>query len=612
MLRDLIWPRGRRGARKPALRLEPLEERTTPALFTANDMYVATLYEGLLGRAADLVGFVYWVPRLGVGSSTVAHQRVASGIATSNEALSRDVQILYQTYLLRAPEANGLSFWFAQLKAGASLNQVRAGILGSNEFFLLTSSNNNQFLDAVYQFVLGRGIDPTGQAFWTQQLNQGVSRTAVVQQILASQEAGNLKVANFYRDLLGRAPDDGAAFWTQQLSAGASEFDVIAGFLSSNEFVTDIQNSYAATGQITPDGAALSFINASSLFIGPLPNAEELARDVVTPEFPSSVIAVNDSYNVTFNTALSVTSPGQGVLANDIDANGLPLHVTSPGTIATAKGSVLLRSDGTFIYTPQATATGTDIFTYTASDANSTSNAATVTFTIANPPPVAKNDAFAVTLNTKLTVSAASQGILANDSDPDGEAIQVTSPGTFATAKAIVELHSDGTFVYTPNTNAVGYDQFTYTVSDANGVSNTATVSFTISAANGDDPFDPHETSDQATDFGALTTETSPFMLAGLSLTNTSLGLPDYDWYRWTAASAGTFSATLTTTVGGPLELHLFTLKSNVLTELSSTTSVTLSTAVTAGQVIFAEVKGAPTAPGAFSTGTYDLSVTLK
>src|SRR5262245_53575812 len=114
MLRDLIWPRGRRGARKPALRLEPLEDRTTPAIFTANDMYVATLYEGLLGRAADLVGFVYWVPRLGVGSSTVAHQRVASGIATSNEALSRDVQILYQTYLLRAPEANGLSFWFAQ------------------------------------------------------------------------------------------------------------------------------------------------------------------------------------------------------------------------------------------------------------------------------------------------------------------------------------------------------------------------------------------------------------------------------------------------------------------------------------------------------------------
>jgi hypothetical protein len=608
MLRDLIWPRGRRGTRKPALRLEALEDRTTPAV-PANDLFAATLYEGLLGRSIDSVGLNYWVPRLGIGNSTIAHQGVASGIATSNEAFSRDVQILYQTYLFRAPEAGGLAFWFAQLKAGASLNQVRAGILGSTEFFQQTGSNNSQFLDAVYQFVLGRGIEPAGQAFWTQKLNQTVSRTAVVQQILASPEANSVKVANFYRDILGREPDAGAGFWTQQLNAGASEFNVMAGFLASDEYVNDVQTYAAATPFTSVRFVAQRFISGGNLFTGPLPNAEELAGNLATSA--ASIFAANDSYSATLNTALSVTSPGQGVLGNDVDLNGLPLRVTSPGTFVTALGSVVLRSDGTFTYTPRAGATGTDAFFYTASDAVSTSNFATVTITIPNPSPVAKNVAYAVTLNTPLTVSSPSQGILANDSDPDGEPIQVTSAGTFTTAKATVQLNADGTFVYTPNTNATGLDTFTYTVSDANGVSNTATVFFTISpGVGGGDAFEPNETSDQATNFGAITTA-APFMLAGLSITNTSRGLPDYDWYRWTAAAAGTFSATLTTTSGGPLELHLFTLKNNVLSELSSTTSGTLSTPVTAGQVMLVEVKGANTAPGVFSTGTYNLDVTL-
>jgi hypothetical protein len=93
----------------------------------------------------------------------------------------------------------------------------------------------------------------------------------------------------------------------------------------------------------------------------------------------------------------------------------------------------------------------------------------------------------------------------------------------------------------------------------------------------------------------------------------TKKGLPEYDWYRWTAPSAGTFRAT-ETVVSGDLEMHLFTLRGNTLVELSHSTtpgatSRTLAAKLAAGQVIFVEVKGINTASGATTRGTYDLSV---
>src|SRR5947209_10913778 len=53
--------------------------------------------------------------------------------------------------LLRNPDPAGLAFWFGQLKTGTSFNAVRAGMLGSDEFFRLVNSDNVQFLDAVYR-----------------------------------------------------------------------------------------------------------------------------------------------------------------------------------------------------------------------------------------------------------------------------------------------------------------------------------------------------------------------------------------------------------------------------------------------------------------------------
>jgi VCBS repeat-containing protein len=71
-----------------------------------------------------------------------------------------------------------------------------------------------------------------------------------------------------------------------------------------------------------------------------------------------------------------------GVLANDVDHVGNPLAallVSGP-----AHGKLTLNSNGTFSYSPNLGFTGTDSFTYEASDGYLTSNSATVTITV-NP-----------------------------------------------------------------------------------------------------------------------------------------------------------------------------------------------------------------------------------
>jgi hypothetical protein len=72
-----------------------------------------------------------------------------------------------------------------------------------------------------------------------------------------------------------------------------------------------------------------------------------------------------------------------GVLSNDSDADGDTLSVsqhTDP-----ANGSVVVNTDGSLTYTPDPGFTGTDSFTYQASDGTILSNVATVTVTVSAP-----------------------------------------------------------------------------------------------------------------------------------------------------------------------------------------------------------------------------------
>jgi hypothetical protein len=90
-----------------------------------------------------------------------------------------------------------------------------------------------------------------------------------------------------------------------------------------------------------------------------------------------------------------------------------------------------------------------------------------------NRSPVANNDSY--TVQTGIPMSMA---VLANDSDPDNDALTITSVAQPALGKVTI---SGSSVVYTPNSASLnGMDSFSYTVSDGKGGTASATVAVTL------------------------------------------------------------------------------------------------------------------------------------
>jgi len=93
-----------------------------------------------------------------------------------------------------------------------------------------------------------------------------------------------------------------------------------------------------------------------------------------------------------------------------------------------------------------------------------------------NAPPVALDDAYTMRGDQQL-----GSNLLANDSDPDGDALSallLTLPGHGKLA-----MDAEGLFVYKPDRGFEGIDTFTYEVSDGQAASSPATVSINVSLA---------------------------------------------------------------------------------------------------------------------------------
>ncbi|CAM4112448.1 Ig-like domain-containing protein [Gillisia limnaea] len=115
-------------------------------------------------------------------------------------------------------------------------------------------------------------------------------------------------------------------------------------------------------------------------------------------------------------------------------------------------------------------AVGTHTIEFTATDA--AGNTASCSFTIkvdptpdTNTPPVAVEDVGLYSmLEDNVLEVLVSQGVLQNDSDPEGDELIAVLDRT--TNYGVLDLREDGSFTYTPNPDFNGTDTFTYFAND--------------------------------------------------------------------------------------------------------------------------------------------------
>ncbi|HVX15996.1 MAG TPA: GDSL-type esterase/lipase family protein [Pirellulales bacterium] len=156
--------------------------------------------------------------------------------ATANAAF---VQAVYQDVLGRPVDPVSLAWGVGEINAGVPRATFADQVIVSNEAF-------RDFITATYQHFLGRTADEISLQYWLQQMRAGMTNQQIEATLLGSDEfylrAGGTQsdwVQAAYQTVLGRAAESSAVTWVEsQLAAGESLYDVGLSLLMSGEGTT--------------------------------------------------------------------------------------------------------------------------------------------------------------------------------------------------------------------------------------------------------------------------------------------------------------------------------------------------------------------------------------
>jgi Bacterial Ig domain/YDG domain/Bacterial cadherin-like domain len=247
---------------------------------------------------------------------------------------------------------------------------------------------------------------------------------------------------------------------------GSFTYTPSTGFIGSDSF------TYQATDGTNTANPTSVTINVVGQLSGPFQPRDATATLHVYNTPPT---AYNDSY--TAHTHVLNVPEGDGVLANDVDADGDPLNaavVTGP-----AHGSLNLNANGSFTYAVYGYS-GSDSFTYQANDGIAHTGTATASIQITNQSPVAYNFSASTVVGKPVILDA-----LAHANDPDHDPLTLTITGGPSHGAAVVNDNgtaadpTDDYIVYT-SSNFTGIDTIVYQVDDGFGATATGTITITV------------------------------------------------------------------------------------------------------------------------------------
>ena len=188
-------------------------------------------------------------------------------------------------------------------------------------------------------------------------------------------------------------------------------------------------------------------------------------------------VAVADSASTDEDTP--VTLQASALLANDTDADAGDTKALVSVANSAAGAAVSIDATGNVVYDPGALfqslaagATATDSFTYTMADAAGATSTATVTVTITGAdevtvvvPPVGQPDR--LIMQDGAAASFAANLFLANDADPEGQAITFDSITGFT--GNLTNVTFAGSTVTVTAASGAGTGSFTYKIRDSDG-----------------------------------------------------------------------------------------------------------------------------------------------
>lgn len=276
---------------------------------------------------------------------------------------------------------------------------------------------------------------------------------------------------------LNQAPVADNDLLTVLRNSSANFIDVLSNDSDADDDnLTIIDVTQPTNGNVINNGTSLTY-TPNTGFIGV--DIFEYTIDDGNGETSTAQVSITVVNNAPTANDDSATANGSDaliidVLSNDSDSDGDTLIVKS--VTQPANGTATNNEDGTVTYQANAGYVGSDSFTYIVSDVDGDQDTANVTVNVLprNEDPVANDDTYQVSYNGSLSINP-----LMNDTDSDGDSLSVESVDTSGLLGTLT-VNSDGSMDYQAPINFSGNDVFTYTISDGNGGTATATVTMCV------------------------------------------------------------------------------------------------------------------------------------
>jgi len=282
-------------------------------------------------------------------------------------------------------------------------------------------------------------------------------------------------------------------FGTSPLSGSGSlvylKFQVIGSEGSTSQlnfqnFIFNAGNPSVSTTNGSIQIQSLSFVSVE------LPDTTAHPGDIVLVPIKSADLSGLNVYSyqtiITFDASLLQVQGATSLGSITSDWGDPTVNISTPGQISLGGfGTSPLNGSGNLVYI-QFQVIGTagmtstmhfQSFVFNSGTPSAATTDGSVNIIAGNHNPVAVDDNLTTDEDTPGTVN-----VLANDSDPDSDALSITAVSMPANGTAV--NNGDGTVTYTPAANYNGADSFEYTISDGNGGMANGTVNIMVTPVN--------------------------------------------------------------------------------------------------------------------------------